>query len=386
MEDDPIVYTDEAELMPKRKRRQRPSPRTGFGDSDTHSGSQQHRQPWSASRAGGIGGGNQGGGADHSSEGPRSNVPETPLDEEDSGAQGGASSGRFGRDFPSGSDGRSGGPDPRFRGSTRIRMGPDGDQPPEDLGYDPSGGRRHRQDYQGDTDPTRPPKDWKPPPAPPYRGGDDESAVYFATAFFGFLTCVLWFTTFYRLMSNSRAFWRDLEVRKTLRSWLFWTKVAVLLIFLTFIVIIALKEPPEEDTRDAQYRILGLKPGATELEVKKAFRALAKKLHPDISSEAEEFRKVQKAYDFLMKEESESDRMEREHKRRMKEMESVGQAIAVPSFFLKKENVRIVFGCIIGLVVVPLVGFIWWARQQALQPAGSSSRGGSALRTPVSRR
>jgi DnaJ-domain-containing protein 1 len=269
-------------------------------------------------------------------------------------------------------------------------MGPDGDQAPEDLGYDPSGGRRHRQDYQGDSDPTRPPRDWKPPPPPPFRGGDDESAVYFAAAFFGFLTCVLWFTTIYRLTSNYRTFWRDLEIRKTLRSWFFWTKVVVLLIFLGFVVFIALQEPPEEDTGDAQCRVLGLKPGATELEVKTAFRVLTKKYHPDIyfaADREQKFSSIKKAYDFLMKEESESDRMEREHKRRMKEMEQVGQAIAVPSFFLKKENIRIVFGAIIGLVVAPLIGFIWWARKQALQPAGSSSgRGGSALRTAVSRR
>lgn len=50
------------------------------------------------------------------------------------------------------------------------------------------------------------------------------------------------------------------------------------------------------------YEILGLKKGASDDEIKKAYRTLAKKYHPDISKEdnAEtKFKEVQEAYDTL---------------------------------------------------------------------------------------
>ncbi len=50
------------------------------------------------------------------------------------------------------------------------------------------------------------------------------------------------------------------------------------------------------------YEILGVGKNATDDEIKKAYRSLAKKYHPDISTEAnaeEKFKEVQKAYDCL---------------------------------------------------------------------------------------
>ena len=51
------------------------------------------------------------------------------------------------------------------------------------------------------------------------------------------------------------------------------------------------------------YSVLGVTQNATEAEIKKAFRALSKKYHPDVNPgdrEAEEkFRKVSEAYSFL---------------------------------------------------------------------------------------
>ena len=50
------------------------------------------------------------------------------------------------------------------------------------------------------------------------------------------------------------------------------------------------------------YEILGINKDATEDEIKKAYRTLAKKYHPDISTEPnaeEKFKEVQKAYDCL---------------------------------------------------------------------------------------
>ncbi len=50
------------------------------------------------------------------------------------------------------------------------------------------------------------------------------------------------------------------------------------------------------------YEILGLNKSATEAEIKKAYRTLAKKYHPDVNKEAgaaDKFKEVQEAYDVL---------------------------------------------------------------------------------------
>jgi molecular chaperone DnaJ len=55
------------------------------------------------------------------------------------------------------------------------------------------------------------------------------------------------------------------------------------------------------DKRD-YYEVLGLKKGASDDEIKKAYRTLAKKYHPDVSSEPNaeaKFKEVQEAYDTL---------------------------------------------------------------------------------------
>lgn len=52
---------------------------------------------------------------------------------------------------------------------------------------------------------------------------------------------------------------------------------------------------------DEVYSTLGLKTDATEEEVKKAYRKLAMKHHPDKGGDPEEFKKIQSAYDRITK-------------------------------------------------------------------------------------
>ena len=51
------------------------------------------------------------------------------------------------------------------------------------------------------------------------------------------------------------------------------------------------------------FNILGLKLGASQELIKKAYRQLVKQHHPDLGGSAEEFRKINDAYQLLMRNE-----------------------------------------------------------------------------------
>lgn len=62
-------------------------------------------------------------------------------------------------------------------------------------------------------------------------------------------------------------------------------------------------ETPEEDAINLygeSYEVLGVSQEATLIEVKKAYRSLAKKYHPDIGGDEESFKRINEAYQSLI--------------------------------------------------------------------------------------
>ena len=52
--------------------------------------------------------------------------------------------------------------------------------------------------------------------------------------------------------------------------------------------------------RSAPYKTLGLQFGASQYDIKKAHRRLAKQHHPDLGGSADNFRKINEAYQLLL--------------------------------------------------------------------------------------
>ena len=59
-------------------------------------------------------------------------------------------------------------------------------------------------------------------------------------------------------------------------------------------------QPGSWDRRSEALAVLGLKAGASQASIKKAFRKLVKQHHPDLGGSAEAFRRVNDAYQLLM--------------------------------------------------------------------------------------
>jgi DnaJ-domain-containing protein 1 len=60
------------------------------------------------------------------------------------------------------------------------------------------------------------------------------------------------------------------------------------------------KRSGSSDVRSAAYSTLGLQFGASQHDIKKAHRRLAKQHHPDLGGSAENFRKINEAYQLLI--------------------------------------------------------------------------------------
>ena len=92
------------------------------------------------------------------------------------------------------------------------------------------------------------------------------------------------------------------------RGWLSWQRLVLLLLLLLALVFVC---PPTATAADANpYTVLGLSRTATERDIKKAYRQLSKRYHPDKASEADaatKFHEVNAAYELL------SDKEKRAH-------------------------------------------------------------------------
>lgn len=64
------------------------------------------------------------------------------------------------------------------------------------------------------------------------------------------------------------------------------------------------KRPPNRNDANGYYDALGLSPDATSEEIKRAYRKLVKKLHPDRDGDEELFRFITEIYDVLINPES----------------------------------------------------------------------------------
>ena len=55
----------------------------------------------------------------------------------------------------------------------------------------------------------------------------------------------------------------------------------------------------EEAPEDSPYRVLGVNPDAPDFLVKAAHKSHVKRVHPDVGGDAEEFKRIQRAYEQI---------------------------------------------------------------------------------------
>ncbi len=58
--------------------------------------------------------------------------------------------------------------------------------------------------------------------------------------------------------------------------------------------------------RQQAFAVLGLPPNATPQQIKRRYRALAKRFHPDCGGDPQQMQKIIAAYDLLMKDHSQN--------------------------------------------------------------------------------
>ncbi|XP_073531907.1 translocation protein SEC63 homolog [Phyllobates terribilis] len=107
------------------------------------------------------------------------------------------------------------------------------------------------------------------------------------------------------------------------------------------------------------YEVLGLDPGATVLEIKKQYRLLSLKFHPDKGGDEAIFMKIAKAYEALTDDES---RRNWEEYGNPDGPQATHFGIALPAWIVDQKNsmlVLLVYG-LAFMVILPVVVGSWW--------------------------
>ncbi|KAJ1151958.1 hypothetical protein NDU88_004737 [Pleurodeles waltl] len=109
------------------------------------------------------------------------------------------------------------------------------------------------------------------------------------------------------------------------------------------------------------YEVLGLDPGATVSEIKKQYRLLSLKFHPDKGGDEVMFMRIAKAYAALTDEES---RKNWEEYGNPDGPQAINFGIALPAWIVDQKNsmlVLLVYG-LAFMVILPVVVGSWWYR------------------------
>ncbi|VDK46165.1 unnamed protein product [Cylicostephanus goldi] len=138
------------------------------------------------------------------------------------------------------------------------------------------------------------------------------------------------------------------------------TVVALVIAWIVFALIVKKVTEIEVTYQEYNpYQILGLDQGADTAAVRKAYRELSKKMHPDRGGDAQMFDKIAKAYQALTDEES------RENWEKYGNPDgptATTFGIALPKWLVSKEYGLwvLAFYGLLFMVVLPVVVGIWW--------------------------
>ncbi|MBN3311099.1 translocation protein SEC63 homolog [Amia ocellicauda] len=162
---------------------------------------------------------------------------------------------------------------------------------------------------------------------------------------------------------HGRCLWYRLRLMKSQQSVIPTLKKVALLFGWAVFLFLAYKVSKIEREYEEYnpYEVLNLEPGATVVDIKKQYRLLSLKYHPDKSGDEVMFVKIAKAYQALTNEESRKN-WEKYGNPDGPQASSFG--IALPAWIVDQKNsmlVLLVYG-LAFMVILPVVVGTWWYR------------------------